>query len=146
MSEWEKRLLCPDGACVGVIGDDGICKLCGRVAPNWGEERRRGLLVDGAVSGADPVPESEHSDEDGANDDHEGDGDDYEGDEDGEDGDDSDDGDADDGEAPSSDDASPPIAGAASEWDGRKLCPDGACVGLIGDGGTCNVCGRSGSS
>jgi hypothetical protein len=29
------------------------------------------------------------------------------------------------------------------EWDDRKLCPDGGCVGLIGDDGKCNVCGRS---
>jgi hypothetical protein len=25
-----KRRLCPDGACVGVIGADGRCKVCGR--------------------------------------------------------------------------------------------------------------------
>jgi hypothetical protein len=25
-----KRRLCPDGACVGVIGDDGRCRECGR--------------------------------------------------------------------------------------------------------------------
>ena len=24
------RRLCPDGACIGVIGDDGRCKVCGR--------------------------------------------------------------------------------------------------------------------
>ena len=27
-----KRRLCPDGACVGVIGDDGRCRVCGRAA------------------------------------------------------------------------------------------------------------------
>jgi hypothetical protein len=26
------RRLCPDGACVGVLGDDGRCKVCGRTA------------------------------------------------------------------------------------------------------------------
>ena len=26
------RRLCPDGACVGVIGEDGRCKVCGRSA------------------------------------------------------------------------------------------------------------------
>jgi hypothetical protein len=25
----------------------------------------------------------------------------------------------------------------------RRLCPDGACVGLIGPDGTCTVCGRT---
>jgi hypothetical protein len=28
--EWTERKVCPDGACIGVIGDDGRCKVCGR--------------------------------------------------------------------------------------------------------------------
>ena len=28
--EWEKRRLCGDGACTGVLGADGACKLCKR--------------------------------------------------------------------------------------------------------------------
>ena len=28
--EWEKRRLCSDEACIGVIGSDGRCKECGR--------------------------------------------------------------------------------------------------------------------
>ena len=28
--EWEKRVLCSDGACIGVIGPDGKCKECGK--------------------------------------------------------------------------------------------------------------------
>ena len=28
--EWEKRTLCSDPACIGVIGPDGCCKECGR--------------------------------------------------------------------------------------------------------------------
>lgn len=27
-----KRRLCPDGACVGIIGDDGRCTVCGAAA------------------------------------------------------------------------------------------------------------------
>jgi hypothetical protein len=26
---WKNRTLCSDGNCIGVIGDDGICKECG---------------------------------------------------------------------------------------------------------------------
>jgi len=26
------RRLCPDGACIGVVGDDGRCRVCGRTA------------------------------------------------------------------------------------------------------------------
>jgi hypothetical protein len=25
-----RRKLCADGACVGVLGDDGVCRVCGR--------------------------------------------------------------------------------------------------------------------
>lgn len=28
--DWEKRQLCPDENCIGVIGPDGRCKECGR--------------------------------------------------------------------------------------------------------------------
>jgi hypothetical protein len=30
MSEWDERQLCDDGACVGVVGADGKCTVCGR--------------------------------------------------------------------------------------------------------------------
>jgi hypothetical protein len=29
-----QRRLCPDGACVGVIGEDGKCKVCGAADPD----------------------------------------------------------------------------------------------------------------
>ena len=28
-SSWDERELCPDGNCVGVLGPDGRCQLCG---------------------------------------------------------------------------------------------------------------------
>jgi len=28
--EWENRILCSDGNCIGVIGSDGKCKECGK--------------------------------------------------------------------------------------------------------------------
>ncbi|MDL2269418.1 hypothetical protein LJC71_09290 [Desulfosarcina sp. OttesenSCG-928-A07] len=28
--EWSRRILCSDGACIGVIGPDGQCKECGK--------------------------------------------------------------------------------------------------------------------
>lgn len=43
-ADWDQRELCADGSCVGVIGKDGTCKVCGRVASGWGSERERGLL------------------------------------------------------------------------------------------------------
>jgi len=29
-NEWDQRILCVDGNCIGIIGADGRCKLCGR--------------------------------------------------------------------------------------------------------------------
>lgn len=31
-SEWESRVLCPDGDCIGIIGPDGRCSECGRTS------------------------------------------------------------------------------------------------------------------
>jgi hypothetical protein len=28
-SEWKERVLCSDGNCIGVVGPDGRCKVCG---------------------------------------------------------------------------------------------------------------------
>jgi hypothetical protein len=33
LDDFESRRLCPDGACIGVLGDDGRCKVCGQLAP-----------------------------------------------------------------------------------------------------------------
>ena len=111
--DWDHRDLCPDGACNGVIGSDGLCKVCGRAAPNWGDERMRGLQNE-------PDEDEDEDDEleDGAE--NEDDEDDDEDDE-----DDEEDSVADEG-----------------EWTERKLCDDGACVGVIGDDGKCTVCGK----
>jgi hypothetical protein len=57
VSEWNQRELCPDGGCTGVIGPDGTCKVCGRAAPNWGDERRRGM-----VASAAPTDDDDHDD------------------------------------------------------------------------------------
>ena len=37
----------------------------------------------------------------------------------------------------------PEVAVEPVEWSERRVCPDGACIGLIGETGECNVCGRS---
>jgi hypothetical protein len=30
-SDWDRRILCSDGNCIGVIGPDGRCKECGKL-------------------------------------------------------------------------------------------------------------------
>ena len=114
--EWDQRILCPDGACTGLIGPDGTCKVCGHVMPNWGDERMRGLQPD-PDEDVDAGEEPSDDDVDEA-------------------ADDTDDEDEDVGE-----DEAEPAAGAG-EWTERKLCDDGACVGVIGDDGRCTVCGK----
>ena len=113
MTDWDQRQLCPDGGCVGVIGSDGTCKVCGRAAPNWGDERNRGLL---AATGDDDDLDDEDLDDDDLGDD-----------------------DASAAPAPG------PLAASAGDpgWDERKLCPDDACIGVIGPDGRCKVCHRS---
>ncbi|NVB78939.1 MAG: hypothetical protein HOV81_11125 [Kofleriaceae bacterium] len=61
MTDWDQRTLCPDGACVGVIGPDGTCKVCGRVAPNWGEERKRGLIEEPSDEEDEELEDDEES-------------------------------------------------------------------------------------
>lgn len=107
VDDWDQRVLCPNGACNGLIGPEGTCKVCGHVMPNWGDERMRGLGED-----ADEPDEDERGDDD-------------------EDGDDAD-------EAESAAASGEPPA----EWEERKLCDDGACVGVIGENGLCTVCGK----
>lgn len=36
----------------------------------------------------------------------------------------------------------PEAADPASDWDNRRLCSDGSCIGVIGPDGRCKECGR----
>jgi hypothetical protein len=83
----ESRELCPDGACTGVIGEDGRCRVCG-LAAGAGAGAGVGAGV-GAGAGAGAGAE----------------------------------------------------AGEEAFDDGRQLCADGACTGLVGADGRCKLCG-----
>jgi hypothetical protein len=119
MAEWDQRMLCPDGGCVGVIGTDGTCKVCGRAAPGWGDERNRGLAAEPPDDDDDDDDDDDELADEASN------------------------------EAQVSGGARPEARGPAEgdrvgdDWDQRALCPDGGCVGVIGDDGKCTVCGRS---
>jgi hypothetical protein len=125
VGEWDQRQLCPDGACIGVIGPDGTCKACGRAAPNWGDERKRGLL--------DPPDETDDDEDEDEEDD------DLAGEDEDEDEDDEDD------ELAAASEHAVAAATPRSDWTARQLCPDGACIGVIDADGRCKVCGRSAS-
>lgn len=132
VGEWDQRQLCPDGSCIGVIGPEGTCKVCGHAAPNWGDERKRGLI--------EPEEEQERDLHD--EDDYDDESDDIDGDRDDDDHDD---------EAAEEDDPDEAVAAGAAhiagavrgEWSVRQLCPDGGCIGVIGPDGHCRVCGRA---
>lgn len=181
ISEWDQRQLCPDGTCIGVIGPEGTCKVCGRVAPDWGDERRRGLVAPEGEEAASGEAGAEDQDElspsapavlgevapwqrrqlcaDGGcvgvigPDGHckvcgkAASGEDDEGDEEDED-DEEDEGDEEDEDEDESEDdaaeaaAAPESPAADGEVDDRRLCPDGACIGVIGSDGHCKVCGK----
>ena len=154
---WEERRLCDDGGCTGLIGNDGLCRTCGRASQFWGDERRRGMKDDDdeAPAPADGGPGAADDDDrdlcpDGGCT-----------------------GLLDDtgrckvcgkvderarGLVRSSVTASVAAdahagagAGEANERererdddndDDRRLCPDGGCTGLLGADGACKVCGR----
>ncbi|MBN2576927.1 MAG: hypothetical protein JXP73_20355 [Deltaproteobacteria bacterium] len=100
-----KRRLCPDGSCIGIIGRDGRCTVCGTrdaAAP----------AAPGQAPSAPPTDPVSHGD---ARDDRE---------------------DADDER-----DESGPAFNPK-----RRLCSDGACVGVIGRNNRCSVCGRPADS
>ena len=129
VGEWDERQLCPDGSCVGVIGDNGHCKVCNRVATNWGNERDRGLQAkspaDAPVVADDELgPDEEWDDDDEGADDAE------------------DAGDEDAEKLAELDPSTPSLIGAPAEWTKRILCTDGACIGVIGADGRCKVCGK----
>ena len=146
MSDWNQRTLCPDGGCVGLIGPDGTCKVCGRVAPNWGDERNRGLSDPDDEDGDEASDEASLDEDDGDDEDYEddGDGDEDDGDEDEDDGDDEDDDEDDeDGEDHGDEDGRHRLRATSGDWTERTLCPDGGCIGVIGADNKCKVCGRS---
>jgi len=98
------RVLCPDGGCIGVIGADGRCKVCGTAAP-------AGTDLD-AVRHAESEPGKEalHMES------FEGEG------------------------------LRPEDDGGPTFDEQRQLCPDGGCIGVIGDDGRCKECGRAADS
>ncbi len=113
--DFSMRRLCPDGACTGIIGPDGRCTECGMYA---GPEDTETL----AAGDAQAASTQQDRDDQKKN------------------------------PAPATS-----LAGTSSvkvdvsnpgqdededEFSRRRLCPDGACTGIIGPDGRCTECGR----
>jgi hypothetical protein len=62
-SDWDRRILCSDGNCIGVIGPDGRCKECGK--PYEGELPERESR--NSEASATPPPADEPEEKSGAN-------------------------------------------------------------------------------
>lgn len=96
----DDRELCIDGACVGLVGPDGRCKVCGLAAREGTPYREAPATPpDELVPGADVELVS----------------------------------------APTA-----PTAPTGDDWEDRRLCADGACIGVLGADGRCTTCGRAG--
>ncbi len=109
------RELCPDGACIGLIGPDGRCKECGSVSPTATQDpRNRGLRSDEEVE-EELGTRGLRSDEEVE-------------------------------EKLEQSRVTGSIEPAPDDFEDRELCPDGACVGVIGDDGRCRECGAGGPS
>ena len=111
-SDWDNRVLCSDGNCIGVIGHDRRCKECGKPY-----EGQLPFSIDEPPSddqAADQAPENDTPEgrhENGSSEPDEMLSDDDE-----------------DNEDP--------------DWDNRVLCSDGNCIGVIGPDGRCKECGK----
>jgi hypothetical protein len=103
--DWDNRVLCSDGNCIGVIGPNGRCKECGLSyegdLPAAAPEK-----ADSAETlPAEPPSSGQENTETGAGEE----------------------------QAASASDA---------DWENRRLCSDGNCIGVIGPDGKCKECGR----
>jgi hypothetical protein len=124
-SEWEKRVLCSDGNCIGVIGTDGHCRECGKAYNNESEQIYD--HDDNKREISDTLPADEENEE-LVSDEQEffpGNQEEFNN--------TSDESNAEDLES---------TLDLESEWDNRTLCSDGNCIGVIGPDGRCKECGK----
>jgi hypothetical protein len=64
--EWEKRRLCPDGNCIGVIGPDGRCRECDLPCDETGTSPVSPALDEYAGDDGDEFSDEEAADEEAA--------------------------------------------------------------------------------
>lgn len=111
--DWENRVLCSDGNCIGVIGPNGHCKECGK--PFEGELPKPNQDT---TEPPDMRPQDMPIDKDNQDMPI----------------------DKDNEEEETDVDAAAQTDG--SDWDSRVLCSDGNCIGVIGPNGRCKECGK----
>ena len=112
----ERRFLCSDGNCIGIIGRSGDCKVCGQ--PIDSSERAAFEAAFGALERApERATDAAHAEApETAPKPAESDG-------------------------PDLMAEVEPSRDASFDLEDRVLCPDGVCTGIIGPSGKCNECG-----
>ncbi len=55
-ADWEARALCSDESCIGVLGPDGRCKVCGRAGAKAAGAEAAGAETAGAVENNQDTP------------------------------------------------------------------------------------------
>jgi hypothetical protein len=120
--EWNNRILCSDGNCIGVIGADGRCKECGKKfegpLPETSVVEQEDQVLDedeamsAAADGSTVEQEDQVLDEEEL--------------------------------MPAATDESNTVeeSPADGDWENRVLCRDGNCIGVIGPDGRCKECGK----
>ena len=117
--DWQNRVLCSDGNCIGVIGSDGCCNECGKPY-----EGKLPWQIKSEDREPDPETASEASEPDleAASDED---------------------------SQPLEEESSTDAAGIKdqksqeeSDWENRRLCSDGNCIGVIGPDDRCKECGK----
>lgn len=116
--EWESRVLCSDGNCIGVIGPDGRCKECGKPydenEQTYQYENKEEEIPDAHLSEENMISDEKNfypEDPEMLN--------------------------------ISTDEIETETASESeSDWDKRILCSDGNCIGVIGPDGRCKECGK----
>jgi hypothetical protein len=121
-NDWENRVLCHDGNCIGVIGPNGLCKECGK--PSEGIEEISGEDTKEEASDSEKLNMDENSvtetePEETFSHEHDEISDDAI-------------------EEPVADETAVPD----DDWESRTLCSDGNCIGVIGPNGRCRECGK----
>jgi hypothetical protein len=110
--DWERRLLCSDGSCIGIIGTDGRCKECGeefkgKLPENLGIRSKGDLKKsDGKKKDQDNLLDTESNVE---------------------------------SQRKEVGDKQEEID---YDWENRILCMDETCIGVVGMNGKCNTCGK----
>ena len=114
----DQREMCADGMCVGVIGPDGRCRVCGKPGAGGPKAKPKRDDAEGEVGAVAALPPDEWRPS------------------------------AVPGlvaaEEPSDPEEPTPPAGGHPNWERERVpCADGMCIGVIGKNGRCGTCKKS---